>query len=443
MLVAGLGLTGQSVLRYLQAMGESAYAFDTRAEFDTSALEAQFSDVKFATGTLPARWKFEQIVLSPGIALAEPWVQAQIDKGVEVIGDIELFARAVGAPVISITGSNGKSTVTTLVGECLAKAGYQVGVGGNIGTPALDLLIDDHDYEVYVLELSSFQLETTYSLHSISATVLNISEDHMDRYDSIAQYTEVKMRVFDDAELAILPIELNQDYHAPENPRNFSLSAPASAEDFGVIERSGRAYLARGTTPLVACDLMKLQGVHHQLNALAAMALCQPFDVGSEVFLQVLAQFSGLPYRTQWVLEHQGVNWVNDSKGTNVGATVTAIRSLGQQAKAQGGAIVLIAGGVGKEADFQDLAPAMGEFGRTSILFGRDRALIAQALHTHPIHVCETLEQAIEIAIVQAQAGDTVLFSPACASFDQFSNYMARGQRFNQLLSQALGVKSA
>lgn len=463
-LVAGLGLTGQSVLRYFQQVGESCLAFDTREELDLSDLKKQFPQIDFATGKIPSEWltQFDTLVLSPGIAQSEPWVESLKVLGKEVIGDIELFARTVGVPVIGITGSNGKSTVTTLVGEFLKQAGKQVGVGGNIGTPALDLLMDDNEYEVYVLELSSFQLETTYALETTASTVLNISEDHMDRYDSLEAYIQAKTRLLDQTHLAVLP----EDFHLlavnhPKRVVRFGLNTPQSGH-YGIWQSEEGTFLARKRSgrevePLVAVSKMALQGQHHQLNAMAAMALTEDFELPAAVYQQVLQQFSGLPHRTQPVAEINGVLWINDAKGTNVGATVTAIESFVPQAESRKGKVILIAGGVGKGADFTPLLPAAAQC-KLAILFGQDAPIIAQALeqtsaeNTHAknaekmskspvlprdlvIEQVNTLKQAVKKAFDQAQSGDVVLFSPACASFDQFANYIARGEAFEQLVN--------
>jgi len=438
-LVAGLGVTGQSVLRYFAAQGEPCLAFDTRESLDISTLETTFGQTKFALGKLPSRWldRFDTIVLSPGIAKSEPWVVALMQQGKQVIGDIELFARTVNVPVISITGSNGKSTVTTMTGMALQAAGYQVGVGGNIGEPVLDLLLDEHDYDVYVLELSSFQLETTYSLASTTATVLNISEDHMDRYPTMEEYLQAKMQVFSNAERAVLPegfCALGISEHTAISRFGVSEDVIQLDTDFGLMDRGGEKFLGFGKTPVIALSEMTLQGRHHQLNALAMMALCQPFEVKSEHFKQVVQVFTGLPYRTQLIGNYCGVEWVNDSKGTNVGATLTAIESLGQQSEGQ---LILLLGGVSKEADFSGLIPAIQRYCRHTIVFGQDQQRIAADLRGVDLTLVDTLAQAITLAQSIAERGDGVLFSPACASFDQFSNYMQRGEAFVFLVKAA------
>ncbi len=450
-LVAGLGLTGQSVLRYFQVQGEKCLAFDTREDFDLEALKNEFPEVEFAQGEIPNSWlgKFDTIVLSPGISKKEPWVVGLKQLGKQVIGDIELFARAVGAPVIAITGSNGKSTVTTITGQALQEAGYKVGVGGNIGEPALNLLIDDNEYDVFVLELSSFQLETTYSLNTASSTILNISEDHMDRYLGIEDYIQAKTKVFAQTDLAVIPDGLGERgliHH--EALVHFSIKPGfiQSDADYGLLQHEGESWLGHGSVPQVPVAAMKLQGKHHQLNALAMLALCRPFNVENRHFEKVLAEFGGLPHRTELVLIHNGVTWINDSKGTNVGATVTAIESLGEQTP---GKLILIAGGVGKDADFSDLAEPVQRFCSQVVLFGRDQDVIDAAIRAdfnaelEPMAVItkvEDLTTAVGHALENAKPEDCIVFSPACASFDQFSSYVHRGEVFKNLVEQACGV---
>lgn len=442
-LVAGLGVTGQSVLRYFQAQGEACYAYDTRDELDVSEMAKQFSDVTFATGELPTSWltDIDTVVLSPGIALSEPWVAHLRQLGKQVIGDIELFARTVGAPVIGITGSNGKSSVTTLTGLVLEASGLKVATGGNLGQPALDLLIDEQDYDVFVLELSSFQLETTHSLQTVSSTVLNISEDHMDRYDELEDYIQAKTKVFDGTEWAVIPKGFSVEglvHHSPVVQFSLDSSQAEGLDQFGLQDSHGHTWLAKGEQLLVQLDSMALQGRHHVLNALATMALCEPFAIDKSVYQKVFSTFTGLPHRTQLVVSYEGIEWVNDSKGTNVGATLTAIESIGEQARHQKGKIVLLAGGVGKEADFSPLQPAVHQYCKNVILFGRDRQAIASVLPKEPIHMVETLDEAVSLAAGLAESNDKVLFSPACASFDQFKNYVERGLAFEAYVGDYL-----
>jgi len=458
-LVAGLGVTGQSVLSYFQAQGEPCLAFDTRTDFDVSNLQTQFPEVQFAVGDIPNGWlkKIETIVLSPGIALTEPWVNSLHKMEKQIIGDIELFARAVSAPVIAITGSNGKSTVTTLVGLAIEEAGYTAGVGGNIGVPALDLLMDNNEYDVYVLELSSFQLETTYSLATISSAVLNISEDHMDRYAHIEDYINAKTKVYSETELAVVPNDTGIEslvYHG--KVVHFGLDSDFVNNDthYGVIQHNGEAWLGHGSHPQVPVSSMKLQGEHHALNALALLALCQPFQIANTCFEKVLSEFDGLPHRTKLVEVAHDIMWINDSKGTNVGATITAIKSIGRQIKGQltqekqsQKQMILIAGGVGKDADFSALKQPVSEFCKHVILFGRDRDVIGSAISSDSLDASEVtitkvedLASAVAIALENVTKYDCVLFSPACASFDQYANYVQRGEHFVELVHQACNV---
>lgn len=434
-LVAGLGKTGVSVLEYLQMTDEAALAFDTRESFDCQALEQRFPKVLFATGALPKKWlkKISTLVLSPGISSREAWVQDLIARGVQVIGDIELFARAVGVPVIAITGSNGKSTVTTLVGMALQEAGYSVGVGGNIGRPALELLMADQEYEIFVLELSSFQLETTYSLHTISSALLNLSEDHMDRYDDMNAYLQAKLNIFNDTQLAVCPDDLNCENLGSTQRRLFGIGLSANFAHYTTLSTPQGLYLGRGQMPMVSVDAMRLSGKHHQLNALAMMALCEPLRISPDVYQAVLAKFSGLAHRTQEVANVDGVRWINDSKGTNVGATVTAIESMGEQVD---GKVVLLAGGVGKDAEFSALTPAVKAYCSKVILFGEDREQLAQVMPTDSVLFVDTLYDAVKQAKQFVTAGDVVLFSPACASFDQFKNFEHRGECFMDWVQQ-------
>lgn len=429
-LVGGLGLTGQSVLRYFNRLGEPCLGFDTREDFNKTDLAAQFPQGQFGFGNLPNAWrsKITTLVLSPGIAKTDPWVLDLIQQGVEVIGDIELFARTVGQPIIAITGSNGKSTVTTLVAEVLTEAGYQVGMGGNIGTPALDLLGDDQpEYDVYVIELSSFQLETTYSLHTVASTILNVSEDHMDRYAGLEDYLQAKLNIFASTDLAVLPQQF---------PANAWVQAPTVLR-FGegtpncVMSIEGEDWLVFEQQKIMRTQELAVQAEHHFLNALATLALCKSFAIAPSVFESVFRHFKGLPHRTQWVAEINGVAWINDSKGTNVGATKTAIQSLGKSAL---GKIILIGGGVGKDANFDELSPLMSQYGRHSILFGRDQNIMALALGDTPYTCVADLELAVKMAFDLALPNDVVLFSPACASFDQFKNYEHRGEVFESLV---------
>lgn len=443
-LVAGLGLSGQAALRFLVQQGEPhLFAYDTRVACDTSELASTFPSVVFATGALPANWhgKIQQIVLSPGIDPNTDWVQQLIQTGATLVGEVELFCRSLSVDqrVIAITGSNGKSTVTTLVGELLAKQGWRVAVGGNLGTPAVDLWLQQPNAQVFVLELSSFQLETTYSLAASSATILNISPDHLDRYGDMARYIAAKAPIYEMTDLAIVNRDdpIAASLCPAQVPQvSFGLSSPTQLGELGVIEQDGKTQLAvwsldaKGAEAWLPTAALRLIGRHNWSNVLAAMALCLPFGLTKETLASVISSFSGLPHRAQLVRTLAGIGWVNDSKGTNVGSTLSALASLGADA-----AVVLLAGGQGKGQDFTPLAEGLRQYGRALIVYGEDGEQIAVACEgACPIIRCDTLAEAVEQATNIAVSGDVVLLSPACASFDQFRNYGHRGDVFCALV---------
>lgn len=430
-LVVGLGITGLSVVRYLTSQGVAVIVADSRTQPPgRQELDEKYADVAVYTGDFDESLftGARQIVVSPGLALSEPVIQRSIQQGVEVIGDIELFARQVKAPVIAITGSNGKSTVTTLVGEMARQAGLNVAVGGNIGVPALDLLSQRVD--LYVLEISSFQLETLHSLKPVAATVLNVSADHMDRYESFDAYAKVKQRVYQQCKVGVV----NRDdkrvksmlIDQPCLVSGFTLHAPAPS-DFGLREFNGKTYLCKGELQLISEDEVKMAGRHNIANALAALALGDAANIPIDDMVCTLAEFSGLPHRSQWLAKKHQVNWINDSKGTNVGATVAAIEGLLTENK-----IILIAGGIAKQADFSPLKKAVKEKVRRVVLIGRDAVYIEQALQgAVSVMYAKDMRDAVRIAADLAHAGDSVLLSPACASFDMFRSFEHRGDVFS------------
>ncbi len=425
--VVGLGMTGQSVLRHLPAE-QVAWAWDTREDFDLTGLRQSHPDIRFHAGALPdAAWdEVDALVVSPGLAMADPLLAPARVRALPIVGDIELFARAVDRPVIAITGSNGKSTVTTLVAEMLNASGIRAVAGGNLGTPALDLL--NRPVDLYVLELSSFQLETTRSLAPSAAALLNVSEDHMDRYDGMDDYVAAKARIFSNARRAVVPPELAALADGVPERVRFDLTPPAAEADFGVAT----GWLVRGETRLMPVSELPLPMAHMQKNVLAALALVRPFVTDLSPALDVARGFSGLPHRTEQVAVRDGVRWVNDSKGTNVGATVAALESF-----AALGPVVLVAGGVGKGQDFSPLRTAAARACRAVVTYGVDGPRIAEALEgAVPVTQRKTLEEALHVARSQARPGDTVLLSPACASFDQFANYQARGEAFRQWVEE-------
>ncbi len=427
--VVGLGITGLSCLRYLAARGVSVLAMDSRtAPPNLDVVLSEFPDVNVVTGALDAETlsRCRHIVLSPGLSLDEPAIRAARAAGVEVIGDIELFARAANAPVIAITGTNGKSTVTTLVARMLEADGYRVCVGGNLGTPALDLL-ELVAPDCYVLELSSFQLETTTSLVPRVACILNITPDHLDRYVSFAHYRDAKARILVRAEQVVL----NGDDEVAAAlkcaaPRTlFTLGAPA-AEQYGLRVGEDGEQLVGPHGVLLSASALKIAGRHNIANALAAIAVCHAFGARGAVLIAALENFAGLDHRAQLVATIDEVSFINDSKATNSGAACATIRGL-----CHGRSGVLIAGGEPKEPDFSAFADTVVEHMRAVVLIGRAAPQFAVAIGGRiPTLFATDMRGAVAAAAGAAQPGDLVLLSPACASFDMFANYAARGVAF-------------
>ncbi|HLQ11749.1 MAG TPA: UDP-N-acetylmuramoyl-L-alanine--D-glutamate ligase [Steroidobacteraceae bacterium] len=426
-LVVGLGKTGLSVVRHLRARGRPVTVLDTReAPPALRALRLMAPEVEVRTGDLDPQWLagVGDIVLSPGLAPQGPFFDAVRARGLPLIGDIELFARAAGAPVVGVTGTNGKSTVTSLLGRMAQRAGRRARVGGNLGEPALELL--DPSAELYVLELSSYQLDTTESLTLQAATVLNVTPDHLDRYDTLADYASSKARIFRRCGTAVLnaddPLVATMASLARRRLR-FSLD-PASGADYTLQLQAGAPWLARGEERLLPASELKLTGRHNAANALAALALGEALELPRAALLEELREFPGLPHRTAWVADIAGVRYIDDSKGTNVGATLAAVSGLG-------GPLVLIAGGDGKGQDFAPLGAALRGKVRRAVLIGRDaRALGAALAGACEIEYAATLEAAVRAAADRARPGDTVLLSPACASLDMFRDYTHRGEVF-------------
>jgi UDP-N-acetylmuramoylalanine--D-glutamate ligase len=448
-LVLGLGDTGLSALRWLYRQGACLSVADTRETPPcVDALKAEMPEVKLHTGafTQAAFKDAEIIVISPGVPKAEPLVQTAIRRGVPVVGDVELFAqfKPISAKVIAITGANGKSTVTTLVGDMCKAAGLKTVVAGNIGLPVLDTLNGDVP-DVYVLELSSFQLETTSSLSADAATVLNVSEDHMDRYSGLEDYAAAKARIFKGHGVQVLNRQDAWSMGMAIQGRvcvTFGLDEAANAADYGLSHQTDTTLLMRGTQALLDTHAIKIAGMHNAANALAAMALCEAIGVSQSVMLKALREFKGLPHRVEWVVDINNVTFYDDSKGTNVGATYAALQGLvspNSQRK-----IVLIAGGDGKGQDFTPLREIVKTNTRAVVLIGRDAPQIELALQGSGVQVLHgsTLENAVEQAYHLAAKGDAVLLSPACASFDMFRNYVHRAEVFVQSV-KALASKEA
>ncbi len=432
-IVVGLGKSGMSLVRYLARQGVRFAVVDTRANPpELSTLREQFPQVEVRCGELDVEFlsRASELLISPGLAVATPALQEAAKRGVKLSGDIDLFARAAKAPIVAITGSNAKSTVTTLIGEMAAAAGRKVAVGGNLGTPALDLLADD--VELYVIELSSFQLETTELLNAEVATCLNVSEDHMDRYADLPAYHLAKHRIFRGARQVVVNRDdpLSRPMIADQVPCwSFGLGKP-DFKRFGLLEENGEKYLAYQFDALLPVRELKVRGAHNQSNALAALALGHAVGLPMAAMLETLKDFTGLAHRCQWVGERAGVSYYDDSKATNVGAALAAIEGLGADID---GKLVLIAGGDGKGADFSSLRKPVAAHCRAVVLLGRDADKLAAVLDgAVDIIRVDSLQAAVERAAAIAQSGDAVLLSPACASLDMFKNFEERGRLFAQ-----------
>jgi len=426
--IAGLGKTGQSVVRHLLAQGWQVSATDSRAEPPgLDALRAMAPGLQVATGGLDASLlqDADLVVASPGLPQSDPFFAAARARGLSVVGDVELFARKVSGRVVGITGTNGKSTVTSLVALMGERAGLATRAGGNLGKPALDLLRDG-PAELYVLELSSYQLETTYSLQLAAATVLNVTPDHLDRYDDVAAYAAAKARIFAHCATAVVNLDDPLVAAMPDPAQrvlSFSLRAESGA-DYVLRNMEGRDWLCAGAEPLLALDAMRIVGRHNAANALAALAMGDALGLEREAMLRALREFPGLPHRAAWVADVAGVRYVNDSKGTNVGATLAAVAGFT-------GPLLLIAGGDGKNQDFLPLRAALAGKVRRVLLIGRDAQALAAALRgACELEFCGSLEEAVVAAARLARPGDTVLLSPACASLDMFRDYAHRGDVF-------------
>jgi UDP-N-acetylmuramoylalanine--D-glutamate ligase len=432
-LIVGLGTTGLSCARFLARQGVQVAVADSRQHPPgLDALNAEYPDIAVFLGPFDDRLfeRAERLVVSPGVPVGTPQVAAARARGIPVIGDIELFARTAEAPVVAITGSNGKSTVTTLVGEMAKASGIAAAVGGNLGTPALELL--DDAVELYILELSSFQLETTESLQAAVAAVLNVSPDHMDRYADVSGYAAAKARIFKDAGVGIYNADdpLVAAMGGSDDAWFFTLGESQNDKMFGVCTIDDRDYLSRGEQPLLAADELLIPGLHNRANALAALAIGTALGIDLGVMLDVLRSFRGLPHRTEFVAEINGVAWYNDSKGTNVGASVAALKGLD---RGDASRTVLIAGGDCKGADFSALGRVLAHCARAVVLIGRDAPAIAAVVPASVEQmVAGDMDDAVAKAAQLARPGDRVLLSPACASFDMFSDYAQRGDRFMQ-----------
>ncbi len=430
--VLGLGVTGLGIVRFLLSQGIQPHVVDSREnppgvdwlKQHATNLNTHFGDLNNA-----ALSACDMIIISPGLSLKTPAVAKAMNAGVEVIGDVELFVRINTKPIVAVTGSNGKSTVVTLAYEVLKTAGYKVALGGNIGTAVLDLL--DGNFDVFVLELSSFQLDTTDSLKASSATVLNISEDHLDRYDSYQAYIDSKLSIYDGAELLVVNADDRQT-HPVSRTLAPQLSFSETQGDYHLAQHNNEAHFMVKGEAYLPVSTLAVVGKHNYLNTLAVMALLSPFEITKAHYKTALAQFNGLAHRCQFVGEFNDVKYFNDSKATNVGATIAAIDSLaGEQQN-----LVVIAGGDAKGADLEALKPYVEQHVKALICFGKDaKELVAL---TAKGHLTTNMSEAVALAKQLSTSGDTVLLAPACASIDMYNNYMQRGDDFVQCVLQEL-----
>ncbi|MSQ70420.1 MAG: UDP-N-acetylmuramoyl-L-alanine--D-glutamate ligase [Betaproteobacteria bacterium] len=450
-LVLGLGETGLSMAKWLGGRGARVRVADSRAAPpNLKALRAALPALELHLGSArdSAFEGAELVAISPGVPREDAAVRRAISRGIPVCGDIELFAQALGgsatagaAQVIAITGTNGKSTVTALTGAMCRAAGLDCEIAGNIGPAVLDALarreLERRMPQAWVLELSSYQLESTSSLAPAAAAMLNISEDHRDRYAAMNDYIAAKARIFSGQAVQVLnrgdPSSIAMAI-AGRRVMTFGLDSPAHESDFGVIDVQGEPWLAEGRRPLIPAGALQIAGMHNAANALAALALCRAIGLPHAPLLEALKAFRGLPHRMEFVAEVNGVRYFDDSKGTNVGSTVAALAGF----SGRGSQIVLIAGGEGKGQDFSPLAAVVASAARAVVLIGRDAGLIERSIRCTgvPLATAASMADAVSMAAAHAHAGDTVLLSPACASFDMFRNYRHRGEVFREAVGR-------
>lgn len=436
--VVGLGKTGLSCVRYLVSQGDQVAVTDSRMQPPgLKEFKDVFPDVPLSLGKFDEQLlnKASELVVSPGVSVGEPSIAKQLKRHIPIVGDIELFAKATTKPVVAITGSNGKSTVTSLVGHLANQAGLNVKVGGNLGVAALDLL-DDFNADLYILELSSFQLETTFSLKCLSSVNLNISPDHMDRYHCLEEYINAKLRVYQNCQNPIINLDDPQSYKSfnfKNQTVGFTLHEPLEGM-YGLRQVSGETYLALGGENLCRAKDLTLKGYHQYANVLAALAIGRAIGLSLDSMLRALPSFKGLPHRCQWVAKINDIDWYNDSKATNVGSTIAAIEGLGSEIK---GKIVLLAGGLGKNADFSKLYHPVAKYVRTLVLYGKDKDHIAAPLNgATSVLFAKDLPGAVNVAKENAMRGDAVILSPACASFDMFRDFEHRGEVFMNIVRE-------
>ena len=441
--ILGMGVTGLSVADFLTRRGIDFMFADTRsAPPGLDVVSQRYPHIRTMLGEFDDRAydMLETVVVSPGVSLGEPMLQSARAKDIRLIGDAELFFEQVNAPVIAITGSNGKSTVTTLVGEMARRSGLNTGVGGNLGTPMLDLLSAER--RLYVLEMSSFQLELFHSSKGAVSGLLNISPDHLDRYPNIDDYHAAKQRIFKDAACAVVNRQDPLTYpQAADNLSIISFGADApNGDNFGLLTENGETWLVGGGEQLMLQSQLAMQGRHNIANALAALALGHSAGLPMAAMLATLQEFKGLPHRCEKIASIDEVLYIDDSKATNVGAACAAIDGFSSATEKN---IVLIAGGRTKGQDFSDLVVRAAASVRLCVLIGEAAQELAKLLDGQVLtHVCDNLSAAVGVAHAEAHPGDVVLLSPACASFDMFADFADRGRCFRAAV-EAINVRLA
>lgn len=451
--VVGLGKTGFSCVEFLVNQQLTVYACDTRE--NPPFLEPAknlLSEEKISLGKMDENFLevSDFIILSPGLSRNHPDILKQIEKGKPVIGDVELFCRIVKAPIVAITGTNGKSSVTALVGEMAKSAGVDVKVGGNIGTPVLEFL-SEPEPELYVLELSSFQLESTYSLNAEVAVILNLTPDHLDQHGSFENYKKAKFRIFEGSRNVAVNLDDDEACFFPRHPglhssetrlkwirdlpemadvqlRTYSIKKPA---DFYLQKINDELFLSHDNQPLLSVKELKIKGMHQYSNALAALSIGSLINLPMDTMCEALKKFEGLPHRCQLIKEHHGVLWFNDSKATTVDSTLASVESVANEVD---GKVILLAGGQGKQQDFSQLGK-ISKYLKAVILFGEDKSLIADVFKKDvDVYLVSDLSEAVSKANKISGSNDAVLLAPACASFDMFKNFEHRGESFVKLV---------
>ena len=441
-LVLGLGKTGLSCVSYLVDKRERVGVADSgQAPPELQNLKNRYPLVPVFSGEFDEALlrRAKRLALSPGISPAHPAIQTALDEGIEITGDVEIFCQDADAPLIAVTGSNGKSTVVSLFADMLRRSGKRVGLGGNIGVPALDLLAQPApDY--YLLELSSFQLETLSSHRPVASAVLNVSADHMDRYAGLQDYAKTKERIYAGGGTMVINLDderVRDMRQAGRRVITYSLARPEA--DFTTNDHAGERWLVNGQSRLIKQSGINVHGSHNLSNVLACLALGRAVNLPMAAMLETVRSFTGLPHRCEWVAERNGVNWFNDSKGTNVGATLAALNGLAENKKN----IHLIAGGDGKGADFSALRDVISANVKSAILIGRSANEIAGVVKDkETIFYATTMQAAVETAMMTAAPGDIVLLSPACASFDMFKDYADRGNTFKHCVAAGAGPRA-